>query len=80
MRLTLIATAAVAALALAACGQTTAEKVGEDTGAAIDNAAGEAAQATENAVENTGEALDKAGDSVEGAVNRATDDNPATQP
>lgn len=70
----LLAIAAAAALGLAACTQ-----------AETDQAADDAAQATEEAGAAVGEAAHEAGEAVEGAVNdaateveHATDDNPAT--
>jgi hypothetical protein len=76
----LTATAAAALLSLAACGDNSAEKSGENADSAIE----EATQGHENLgdgpLENAGEAVDEAQENTADAVDDATDGNPATNP
>jgi hypothetical protein len=76
----LTATAAAALLSVAACGDNSAEKSGENADSAIE----EATQGHENLgdgpLENAGEAVDEAQENTADAVNDATDGNPATNP
>lgn len=76
----LTATAAAALLSVAACGDNSAEKSGENADSAIE----EATQGHENLgdgpLENAGEAVDEAQENASDAVNDATDGNPSTNP
>lgn len=81
------ALAFAAAFALAACGEQSAEKAGENMDSAFEEATGGEENLDDGLMENTGEALDAAGQDIEEAakgaekaVDRATDGDPSTEP
>ena len=76
---------AAAALGLAACGQGSAEKTGENLDSAMENATQGHENLGDGPLERAGENIDQAAGNTQNrdaadALNDATDDNPNTRP
>ena len=84
LRPLLIATAAAGLLGLAACGQGSAEKAGENVDSAVENATQGHENLGDGPAEQVGQAVDNAtghqDHDAADALNDATDGNPNTKP